>query len=96
MAGAFPGSLAPPIGFPGAMNRVAHRRMQRAVTAFVDGELDAATRAAVEAHLRGCFDCSGDAELARMVKASLHNLAGRQRDVLTAARLRRFATGLSS
>lgn len=78
------------------MNRIAHRRMQRAVTAFVDGELDAAAAVIVEAHLRDCFDCSGDAELARMVKASLHNLADRQRDVLSAVRLRRFATGLSN
>lgn len=77
------------------MNRIAHRRMQRAVSAFVDGEVDAGTAASVEAHLRECFDCSGDAELARMVKASLHNLADRQRDVLTAVRLRWFATGLS-
>lgn len=78
------------------MNRIAHRRMQRAVTAFVDGELDAAAAATVAAHLQDCFDCSGDAELARMVKASLHNLADRQRDALTSMRLRRFATGLSS
>ena len=78
------------------MNWLAHRRMQRAVTAFVDGELDAATAATVEEHLRDCFDCSGDAELTRMVKASLENLADRERDALTALRLRRFATGLSS
>lgn len=78
------------------MNRIAHRRMQRAVTAFVDGELDAAAAALVEAHLQDCFDCSGDAELSRMVKVSLHNLADRQRDVLTAVRLRRFASGLSN
>lgn len=78
------------------MNRIAHRRMQRAVTAFVDGELDAATEAAVEAHLRDCWDCSGDVELARMVKASLHHLADRDRDALTAMRLRRFAAGLSN
>lgn len=76
------------------MNRLAHRRMQRAVTAFVDDELDAATGATVEAHLRDCWDCSGDVELARMVKASLRHLADRNRDALTAHRLRRFATGL--
>ncbi|MGQ0618279.1 MAG: zf-HC2 domain-containing protein [Acidimicrobiia bacterium] len=78
------------------MNWLAHRRMQRAVTAFVDGELDASTAAAVETHLRDCWDCSGDAELARMVKASLRNLAHRDRDALAAVRLRRFATGLSN
>ena len=78
------------------MNRIAHRRLQRAVSAFVDGELDAATAATFGAHLRDCFDCSGDVELARMVKVSLHNLADRQRDVLTAVRLRRFASGLSN
>lgn len=78
------------------MNRIAHRRMQRAVTAFVDGELDDATAAAVERHLWDCFGCSGDAELARMVKVSLSHLAERQRDALAALRLRRFATGLSN
>ena len=78
------------------MNRLAHRHMQQAVTALVDGELDAATEAAVEAHLRDCWGCSGDAELARMVKASLHHLADRNRDALTAMRLRRFASGFSA
>lgn len=78
------------------MNRIAHRRMQRAVTAFVDGELAAATEATVAAHLRGCFECSGEAELQRMVKTALRNLADRERDTVTVVRLRRFATGLSS
>jgi anti-sigma factor RsiW len=77
------------------MNRIAHRRMRRAVSAFVDGELDTGLAAIVEGHLRDCFDCSGDAELARMVKASLRNLAARERDAVTAARLRRFATRLN-
>jgi anti-sigma factor RsiW len=77
------------------MNWLAHRRMQRAVTAFVDGELDATTTLTVEEHLRDCFDCSGDAELTRMVKASLGHLADREQEALTARRLRRFATGLS-
>lgn len=78
------------------MNWLAHRRMQRAVSAFVDGELDRGMEAAVEAHLRECWDCSGDAELAHMVKVSLHHLADRERDALTAVRLRRFAAGLSN
>ncbi len=78
------------------MNRIAHRRMKRAVTAFVDGELGPAAEGRVEAHLRDCWDCSGDVELARMVKASLHHLADRNQDALTALRLRRFAAGLTS
>lgn len=78
------------------MHRISHRRMQRAVTAFVDGELEEAAATVVKAHLRDCFDCSGDAELARMVKMSLQHLAGRQRDALTAVRLWRFAAGLTS
>ena len=78
------------------MNRLAHRRMQRAVGALVDGELDAATAAVVEAHVRGCWGCSGDVELARVVKASLRHLVHRDRDALTARRLRRFAAGLGS
>jgi predicted anti-sigma-YlaC factor YlaD len=78
------------------MNRIAHRRMQRAVTAFVDREVDAATEARVEAHLRDCWDCSGDVELACMVKASLRHLADRERDAVTAVRLRRFAAGLAN
>jgi anti-sigma factor RsiW len=69
--------------------------MRRAVSAFVDGELDDAAAAVVEAHLRDCFDCSGDAELARLVKVSLRNLADRERDAVTAVRLRRFAAALS-
>lgn len=77
------------------MNRLTHRRMRRVVSALVDGELDATTAAAVRAHLRDCFDCSGDAELARMVKASLRNRADRERDAVTVARLRRFATRLN-
>lgn len=78
------------------MNWLAHRRMQRAVSAFVDSELDAAATAAVAAHLRVCWDCSGDAELTRMMKRSLHHLAHRDRDALAEVRLRRFAARLTN
>ncbi|MGH9185184.1 MAG: zf-HC2 domain-containing protein [Acidimicrobiales bacterium] len=78
------------------MNWLAHRRLQRAVSAFVDGELDGDTFAAVATHLRECWGCSGDAELARLMKASLRHLRDRDRDVLVAMRLRRFAAQLSN
>jgi anti-sigma factor RsiW len=76
------------------MNPLAHRRMRRAVTAHVGGELDPAAAAAVAAHLRECWPCSGDAELTRMITRSLRNR--RDSDALAAIRLRRFATGLTS
>ncbi len=62
----------------------------------MDGELDTATAATIAAHLRECWECSGDAELARLVKRSLRNLATRERDALATARLRRFAAGLTN
>jgi anti-sigma factor RsiW len=72
-----------------------HRRMRRAVSAYLDSEVDPATAAAVAAHLRRCWACSGDAELIRMIKQSLGNLAGRHDDTLAAMRLRRRITGAS-
>ncbi len=73
------------------MTWVAHRRLKRALSAHLDGELDAAASAVVAAHLRECWECSGDAELLRMVKRSLRNLRERQADRLATVRLYRFA-----
>jgi anti-sigma factor RsiW len=56
------------------MNWLAHRRMRRTVSAYLDGEVDAATAAEVADHLRHCQDCSGDAELIGLIKTSLSNL----------------------
>lgn len=73
----------------------AHRRMQRAVGAYVDGELRSPTRiTAVRAHLDECWGCSGYAETLRLLKRSLRGLATRQPTDLVAARLRRWATDL--
>jgi len=91
---AFPGSLALIGGLLATMNRLSHRRMRRAVSAFDEGVFDGDTAAAVAAHLRRCWGCSGDAELARMMKRSLRRLADRQPDSLAAVRLRRFAASL--
>ncbi len=76
------------------MNPLSHRRLRRAVSAFVDGELDGKTAAAVAAHLRLCWGCSGDTELARMMKCSLRRCADREPELLAAVRLRRFAASL--
>jgi hypothetical protein len=44
------------------------------VTGFVDGELDAASAAAVEAHLAGCATCRAQAEAERDLRARLRGL----------------------
>ena len=76
------------------MSTWAHRRTKRLLSAYADGELDQAASAAVAAHLRECWGCSGDAEITRMVKRSLRNLG--DRDALGTLRLRRFATQLGT
>ncbi|MBA2280035.1 MAG: zf-HC2 domain-containing protein, partial [Actinomycetota bacterium] len=78
------------------MSTWAHRRTKRLLTAYVDGELD--QTAAVAAHLRECWGCSGDVAVTRMVKRSLRNLGDRDRDhdTLGALRLRRFAAQLGT
>jgi anti-sigma factor RsiW len=73
------------------MNPLAHRRMSRTVAAYLDGELDPAGTVAVAAHLRVCWNCSGEAELLRMIKRSLRHRA--HDDGLAVLRLRRFAAG---
>jgi anti-sigma factor RsiW len=72
-----------------------HRRIRRDVSAYLDGEVGAATASAVRANLRQCWACSGDAELTRMIKHSLHNLASRHDDVVALMRLRRRFHGAS-
>ena len=73
----------------------AHRRMSRAVDAYVDGELCSPERIAeVETHLDRCWGCSGYAETLRLLKRSLRRLADRQPTDLGIARLRRWATDL--
>jgi anti-sigma factor RsiW len=75
------------------MSPLAHRRMSRAVAAYLDGELDAAGAMAVAAHLRECWDCSRETEVLRMIKRSLRRRP--HDDVLAVLRLRRFASGLT-
>lgn len=78
------------------MLHAAHRRMRRAVAAYLDGELPFHAIAAVEAHLDECWGCSGDAETLRLMKRSLRRLGERRPTDLAAERLRRWADGLLS
>ena len=48
-----------------------HRRLQRMVASYVDGELTRARAAAVGAHLRRCARCSEEATFLTMLKCSL-------------------------
>ena len=47
-------------------------------SALLDGELDAETRAAVEAHLAGCADCLRELDRLKQVDAAFHGLAPKQ------------------
>jgi anti-sigma factor RsiW len=72
-----------------------HRRVRRAVDAYVDGELTRGRAAAVAAHLAECWGCSGDADTLRLVKRSLQGRATRRPSDLALARMRRWAEGLA-
>lgn len=77
---------------PAVMVPRSHRRMQRQVEAYLDGYVDHPGDAPViEAHLRECWSCSGEAETLRLVKRSLARLAHRRPTDLGAARLRQWA-----
>ena len=74
-----------------AMLPTAHRRMRRAVDAYVDRELPPSRAAVVELHLDECWGCSGYADTVRLMKRSLRRLAHRRPGDLAVARLRRWA-----
>jgi hypothetical protein len=78
-------------GFPDVRRRT-HKRLQREVTAYVDGELAPRARARVKRHLQDCWWCSIDAEFARLIKWSLSHQRHRHLTDLSAARLRRWAS----
>lgn len=56
-----------------------HRRLQRMVASYVDGELTRVRAAAVSAHLRRCAGCSEEATFLTMLKCSLRRRAVEQR-----------------
>lgn len=78
------------------MLHAAHHRMRQSIEAYVDGELGAPARAAVEVHLDECWGCSSYAETLQLMKRSLRRVAERRPADLTTARLRRWAGSLVS
>lgn len=76
------------------MNRYRHRRYERIVSAFVDGELPVGVAASVAAHIDDCWDCSAVAATVRLMKHSIRTMARREPPELATARLRRYAEGL--
>jgi hypothetical protein len=71
-----------------------HPRLRRAVSAYADGELDAATAQALAAHLLECHGCSHDLAVVLAIKGSLQRLANAEPSPLAAKRLRRWAANL--
>lgn len=72
-----------------------HRRMRRAVDAYLDGELTPDARAEVARHLSICWDCSIAAETLRLVKRALTQRRDRAPATVGERRLRRFAEDLA-
>lgn len=72
-----------------------HSRLRSLLDAYVDGELTAADRARVTAHLAVCFACSGSAETLHLIKQSLRSRPQRAPADLAQARLRRFGEALT-
>lgn len=77
------------------MHALTHRRMRRAVGAYVDGELDAADTSAVTAHLDECWGCSGEADTLRLIKRSLRGRSVRRPADIALARLRLWVDHLT-
>jgi len=78
------------------VTRVQHRRLRKAIDAWVDAEVHGISRVTVAAHLRECWDCSSAAETTLLVKRSLRRLGEARPPPLAAARLRRLASELAA
>lgn len=73
----------------------AHRRMRRAVDAYLDGELALDARYDVARHLSVCWECSITAETVRLVKRALAQRRARTPVSIAERRLRRLAEDLA-
>jgi anti-sigma factor RsiW len=71
-----------------------HRRMRRAVEAYLDGELSPEAVAQVARHLSICWDCSALAETLLLLRRSLRRRRETTPQTVTERRLRRFAENL--
>lgn len=77
------------------LSLLAHRRMRRAVDAYLDGELTPDARSEVARHLSVCWECSIAAETVRLVKRALAQRRARTPVSIAEERLRRFAEDLA-
>jgi anti-sigma factor RsiW len=75
---------------------LAHRRLRRAVDAYLDGELTSDARAEVANHLSICWECSIAAETLRLLKRALSHRRDRTPPSVAEHRLRRFAHALAA
>ena len=64
--------------------------MQR-LDAYVDQELVPTERARIDAHLHDCWNCSGEVQTRRRIRASLRQLGRQRPHELGSARLRDWA-----
>jgi anti-sigma factor RsiW len=74
---------------------LAHRRLHRAVEAYIDGELTPDTHAEVARHLSICWKCSISAETLRLLKRALTQRSDWTPSSVAGRRLRRFAEQLA-
>lgn len=77
-----------------AMRGLSHRQFRRAISRFIDGELDDGTTQPLAAHIRKCDRCRRDLELQRAIKGALQRLADTEPPNLAVSRLRRWAASL--
>jgi len=65
-----------------------HHRLRSEIDAFVDGELSAPRRGAMEIHRQACIEC--ERTVALTVRVALNRCADQKRPELSTARLRRW------
>jgi len=75
---------------------LAHRRVRRAVEAYLDGELETDAGAQVGRHLSICWECNTAAETLRLLKWALRQRGARTPTTMADRRLRRYAEELAA
>ncbi|GAC1376246.1 MAG: hypothetical protein NVSMB4_04950 [Acidimicrobiales bacterium] len=75
---------------------LAHRRMRRAVEAYLDGELPADAGTEVAHHLAMCWECSTVADTLRLLKHALRRRRDHGMASMPVRRLRRYAETMAA